>query len=81
MPVSMSVSVSPLHVCHKFLHHKKGNNSTENPEPNRKNGALVAMGVSMSWPFLKLRFHIPMMRMRFQCMRYEMQEGISQKAP
>lgn len=32
MPVA--VSVSAFHVSHKLLHHKEGDNPTENPQPH-----------------------------------------------
>lgn len=71
--VSMTVSVSSFHVSHKFLHHKKGDNSTEDPQSHRQNRALATVGVSMSRLVLKV------VRMRFQGMRNEVQECISQE--
>lgn len=38
--VSMSVSMSSFHMSNKFLHHEKGDNSTEDPQSHRQNGAL-----------------------------------------
>lgn len=32
--VSMPVAVSAFHVSHKLLHHKEGDNPTENPQPH-----------------------------------------------
>lgn len=39
MPVT--VSMSSFYVSHKFLHHKEGDNPTENPQPHGENGALA----------------------------------------
>lgn len=39
--MSMTVSVSSFHMSHKFLHHKKGDNSTEDPQSHRQNRALA----------------------------------------
>lgn len=41
VPVSVAVSVSSFHVSHKLLHHQEGDNTTENPQPHRENGALA----------------------------------------
>lgn len=41
MSVSMTVSMSSFHMSHKFLHHKKGDNSTKDPQSHRQNGALA----------------------------------------
>lgn len=73
MSVSMTVSMSSFHMSHKFLHHKKGDNSTKDPQSHRQNGALATVGVSMSGLLLRV------VGMRFQGMRDEMQEGISQE--
>lgn len=32
--MSVAVSVSAFHVSHKLLHHKEGDNPTENPQPH-----------------------------------------------
>lgn len=60
-------------MSHKLLHHKKGNNSTEDPQAHRQNGALAVVRVSMSGLLLRV------VRMRFQSMRNQVQEGISQE--
>lgn len=73
MSVSMTVSMSSFHMSHKFLHHKKGDNSTKDPQSHRQNGTLATVGVSMS------RLLLRVVGMRFQGMRDEMQEGISQE--
>lgn len=73
MSVSVTVSMSSFHMSHKFLHHKKGDNSTKDPQSHRQNGALATVGVSMSGLLLRV------VGMRFQGMRDEMQEGISQE--
>lgn len=77
MPVSVSVTVSmsSFHVSHKFLHHEEGDNPTENPQPHRENGALATVGVSMS------RLLWSVVRMRFQGMRDEVEERITQEPP
>lgn len=41
MSMSVTVFMSSFHVSHKFLHHKKGDNSTEDPQSHRQNGALA----------------------------------------
>lgn len=71
--MSMTVTMSSFHMSHKFLHNKKGNNSTENPQSHRQNGALATVGVSMSVLLQSV------VRMRFKSMRNEVQEGISQE--
>lgn len=73
MSMPMTVSMSSFYMSHKFLHHKEGDNSTENPQPHRQNGALATVGVSMS------RLCQSVVRMRLQGMRDKMQEGISQE--
>lgn len=73
--MSVTVSVSSFHMSHEFLHHEEGNNPTENPQPHRQNGALSTVGVSMS------RLLHSVVRMRFQSMRDEVQEGITQEPP
>lgn len=65
MSMSMTVSMSSFHVSHKFLHHKKGDNSTKDPQSHRQNGALATVGVSMSRVLLRV------VGMRFQGMRDE----------
>jgi len=65
--------MSAFHMSHKFLHHKKSNNSTEDPQSHRQNGALATVRVSM--PRLLQR----VVRMRFQGVRDEVQKGISQE--
>lgn len=71
MSMSVTVSMSSFYMSHKFLHHKKGDNSTEDPQSHRENGAMATVGMSMS-PLLRR-----MVRMRFQSMRDEVQESIS----
>lgn len=73
MPVT--VSVSSFYVSHKFLHHKEGDNPTENPQPHGENGALATVGVSMS------RLLRTVVRMRFQGVRDEVEERITQEPP
>lgn len=73
MPVT--VSVSSFHVSHKFLHHKEGDNPTENPQSHGENGALATVGVSVS------RLLQTVVRMRFQGVRDEVEERIAQETP
>lgn len=73
MPVT--VSVPSFHVSHKLLHHKEGDNPTENPQPHRENGALAAVGVAVARPLRSV------VRMGFQGMRDEVEEGIPQEPP
>lgn len=73
--VSVAVSVASFHVSHKFLHHQEGDNPTENPQPHRENGALAAVGVSVS------RLLRSMVRMRLQGVRDEVEERITQEPP
>lgn len=73
MSMSVTVSMSSFYMSHKFLHHKKGDNSTEDPQSYRENGALATVGMSMSWLLQRV------VRMRFQSMRNEVQESISQE--
>lgn len=73
MPVT--VSVPSFHVSHKLLHHKEGDNPTENPQPHRENGALAAVGVSVA------RLIRSVVGMRFQGVRDEVEEGIPQEPP
>lgn len=73
--MSVTVSVSSFHVSHKFLHHKEGDNPTENPQPHRENGALATVRVSVS------RLLQSVVRMRFQGVRDEVEECITQEPP
>lgn len=73
MSMSVTVSMSSFHMSHKFLHHKKGDNSTEDPQSHRQNGALATVGMSVSGLLQRV------VRMGFQSMRNEVQEGISQE--
>lgn len=77
VPVSVTVSVSAFHVPHKLLHHQEGDNPTEDPEPHREDGALAAVGVSVSVSVLLGS----VVRMRLQSVRDKVQEGIPQEAP
>lgn len=73
--MSVTVSMSSFHVSHKFLHHKEGNNPTENPQPHRENGALATVGVSMS------RLLRSVVRMRLQGVRDEVEKCVTQEPP
>lgn len=39
--MTVTVSMFSFHMPHKFLHHKKGDNSTKDPQSHRQNGALA----------------------------------------
>lgn len=39
--MTVTVSMFSFHMSHKFLHHKKGDNSTKDPQSHRQNGALA----------------------------------------
>lgn len=111
--VSVTVSVSSFYMSHKLLHHEEGDNSTEDPQPHRQDGALAwkwrhwsvkneansdcsqaeeaerhslpsvpythlpltTVGVSVS------RLLQSVVRMRFQSVRNEVQEGVTQEPP
>lgn len=41
MSVPMTVSMAAFHMPYKLLHHEEGDNSAENPQSHRQNGALA----------------------------------------